>query len=285
METIKTRARAKYDLALTHLKPYALRCRELAAARFNIQPHLSLAAIVFASGFLAILIHFPTQQGSTTLAGALFGAGAAFIGAWVTEKNRTASEKIAEERRMEAARVYFTPELARIVAHQIHVLGRLVPNFSMASVGKPMPQVETWESFRPRRPVLYPTAVQFRDLSEADATSLINFYDSVHGVAEMIDTWIETNTPQEVNSWNVLMQTVHDSLNLGEIAVRRFCPERQLSPIMPASGTLIQNIERTGSMVQTALTAHLSRSDSLKFASEFERLSNLPPKHPQSINP
>ena len=94
METIKTRARAKYDLALTHLKPYALRCRELAAARFNIQPHLSLAAIVFASGFLAILIYFPTQQGSTTLAGALFGAGAAFIGAWVTEKNRTASEKI-----------------------------------------------------------------------------------------------------------------------------------------------------------------------------------------------
>jgi hypothetical protein len=123
----------------------------------------------------------------------------------VTEKNRTASEKIAEERRMEAARVYFTAEFARIVARQIHVLGRLVPNFSMASVGKPMPQVETWESFRPGRPVLYPTAVQFRDLSEADATSLINFYDSVHGIAEMIDTWIETNTPQEVNSWNVLM--------------------------------------------------------------------------------
>ena len=183
---------------------------------------------------------------------------------------------------MEAARVYFTPELARIVAQQIHVLERLVPNFSMASVGKPMPQVETWESFRPGRPVLYPTAVQFRDLSEADATSLINFYDSVHGIAEMIDTWIETKTPQEVNSWNVLMQTVHNSLNVGEIAVRRLCPERQLSPIMPASGTLIQNIERTCSMVQTALTAHLSRSDSLKFASEFERLSNLPPKHPQS---
>jgi hypothetical protein len=139
----------------------------------------------------------------------------------VVEKNRTAAEKIAEERRMEAARVYFTPELARIVAQQIRVLGRLVPNFTMASVGKPMPQVETWESFRPGRPILYPTAVQLRDLSEADATSLINFYDSIYGIAEMIGTLIETKTPQEVNSWNVLMQTVHNSLNLGEIAVRR----------------------------------------------------------------
>jgi len=136
---------------------------------------------------------------------------------------------------MEAACVYFTPELARIVAQQIHVLGRLVPNFTMASVGKPMAQVETWEAFRPGRPVLYPSAAQFRDLSEADATSLINFYDSVHGIAETINTWIETKTPQDVNSWNVLMQTVDNSLKVGEIAVQRFCPERWLSPIAPAS--------------------------------------------------
>jgi hypothetical protein len=89
---------------------------------------------------------------------------------------------------MEAARIYFAPELARIVAQQISVLGRRVPNFTTASVGKSMPQVETWESFKPGRPILYPTAVQLRDLSEADATSLINFYDSVHGIAETIDT-------------------------------------------------------------------------------------------------
>lgn len=224
----------------------------------NIQ-NLLLAAIVFAVGFVAILTNFPTLQGSTTLAGALFGSGAAFIGAWVAEKTRTAAEKIAEERRMATARIYFAPELARIVAQQIHSLGRLIPNFTMASVGKPMPRVETWETFKPQRPVLYPTAPQFRDLSETDATSLINFYDSVHGIAELVDRWIEAKTPQEVNSWNVLMQTVQNSLSLGEIAVRRFCPDRQLSPIMPASGTLIQNIERTGSIMRETLAAHLSR--------------------------
>ena len=152
---------------------------------------------------MAILTNFPTQQGCTTLAGALFGSGAAFIGAWVAEKNRTNADKIADERRMAAARIYFTPELARIVAQQIYVLGRLVPNFTTASIGKTMPQVETWETFRPQRPVLYPKAAQFRDLSEADAISLINFYDSVHGITEIIDKWIETKTPQEVNAWNV----------------------------------------------------------------------------------
>ena len=136
METITTRARAKCDLALTFLKPYALRCRDVVAAQFKKQPHLLSAVLVVVLGFLAIVFQFPTKEGSASLAGALFGAGAAFIGAWVTENNRAAAEKIAEERQMEAARVYFTPELARIVAHQIHVLGRLVPNFIMASVGK-----------------------------------------------------------------------------------------------------------------------------------------------------
>lgn len=218
-----------------------------------------MAIIVFALGFLAIRTSYPTLEGSATLAGALFGSGAAFIGAWVTEKNRDASERIAEERRMTAARNYFAPELGRIIAQQIHVLGRLVPNFIAASVGQDMPQVETWEHFRPQQPALYPKANQFRDLSEADAVLLINFYDSVHGIAETINKWIETKTPQEVNSWNVLMQTVQNSLSVGELAVRQFCPDMQLSPIMPASGTLIQNIERTRSITQQALAAHLSR--------------------------
>jgi hypothetical protein len=259
METLKTRALAQYDLALTHIKPYALRCREVIAAQFKKQPHLSSAALVVGLGFLAILFRLPTQEGSAALAGALFGAGAAFIGAWAAENNRAEAEKIAEERRMEAARLYFTPELARIVAQQVNIMGRLVPNFSAAAFGRSMPQVETWESFRPARPVLYPTAIQFRDLSEADATALINFYDSVHGIAETIDKWIGTKQPQEVSAWNVLMQSVQNSLSIGAIAVTQFCPDRQLSPIAPASDTLLQNIEHTASLMRRALDAHMAR--------------------------
>lgn len=227
---------------------------------FNKQPQLTSAAAVFLLGLLAILTGLPTRLGSTTLAGALFGAGASFIGAWVAERNRTASERTAETRRMESARNYFAPELARIIGQQVWVLDRLTANFSMASVGKPMPQIEPWETFKPRRPVLYPAAPQFRDLSEGDATALIDFYDAVHGVGETVEHWVETKTPQEVNAWNVLMQSVRDGLRHAAVAVERFCPDRQLSPLLPASGTLLHNIIRASEGAQRALTAHLDRN-------------------------
>jgi hypothetical protein len=229
---------------------------------FNRQPQLASAGAVFLLGLLAIFTGLPTHLGSTTLAGALFGAGASFIGAWVAERNRVTAKKNAEARRMQAARVYFTPELARIIGQQVWALDRLVANFIMASVDKPMPQVEPWETFRPRRPVLYPAAAQFRDLSDSDATALTDFYDSVHGIAETIENWLETKTRQEINTWNVLMQSVRDSLRLGAVAVESFCPDRQLSPLMPASGTLMQNIVRSSDGTQQALNAHLARAAS-----------------------
>ena len=231
-------------------------------ARTCVTRHLQifLAAVVFVSGMVAIWTKFPTHDGSTTLAGALFGSGAAFIGAWVADRNRAASEVNDQARRMEMARLFFTPELARIIANLIWVIGRCVPNFAMASTGQPMPRVEAWPNFRPRRPVLYPVAPQFKDLSEEDAIALIDFYDAVQGVGETVEEWGVANTPQDVNAWNVLMQEVRASLRLGLVAVERFCPERQLSPILPASGALRENIERASTNVQVALDAHLARA-------------------------
>jgi hypothetical protein len=209
---------------------------------------------------VAIWTKFPTHDGSTTLAGALFGSGAAFIGAWVADRNRVVSEVTDRALRMEAARLFFVPELARIIVHLIWVIGRCVPNFVMASTGQPMPQVEPWANFRPQRPVLYPVAAQFKDLSEEDAIALINFYDAVQGIEETIEAWVVANTPQDVNAWNVLMQEVRATLRLGLVAVERLCPDRQLSPILPASGTLRENIGRVSANVQAALDAHLARA-------------------------
>src|SRR5580700_3665105 len=122
METTGAKARAVFDRVLAYLTPYASRCSEAAVARFRKQPQVASAVIVVILGLLAIVTGFPTKAGSTTLAGALFGAGAAFIGAWVAETNRTAAEKVAEVRRMEAARAYFTPELARNIGRLVWVL-------------------------------------------------------------------------------------------------------------------------------------------------------------------
>ena len=110
MDDLKTRMNVRYDRAVRHIRPLAVTGRELVVTWFNKQPHLSAAVIAFALGLLAILIGFPTRPGSTTFAGALFGSGAAFIGAWVTEKNRSAADKASEARRIEAARNYFTPD-------------------------------------------------------------------------------------------------------------------------------------------------------------------------------
>ena len=164
-----------------------------------------------------------------------------------------------DERRAGAALSYFVPELARIVAQQIQILERIVPNFVSTSTGQlPVPGVD-WRAFKPSQPTLYPSAAEFRHLAAADATLLVEFYDSLHGITETINSWIGNQSVTDVNSWNVLIQMVQNSLLVGQKAVQRFCPERQYSPIMPSAGTLLQRSERAISGVRQALSAHSSR--------------------------
>jgi len=163
------------------------------------------------------------------------------------------------EDRAEAARGYFAPELARIIARQIYVLGRIAPNFISTSVGK-SPPGDSWPSLKPSHPILYPNTVEFQNLSAADATSLIEFYDSLQDVADTVNGWIDTHqTTTDFNAWNFLMQKVQNNLRVGQSAVRRFCPDKPYSAIMPAAGTLLQEAERAISGAQSALKAHLTR--------------------------
>jgi len=172
---------------------------------------------------------------------------------------------------MEVAKIYFTPELARVVAQHVYILDRLIANFTAASMKRVTPG-DPLTSFRPRRPVLYSAAPQFGDLSEADATRLVEFYDASHGVTETVDAWIESRTPTDVNAYNVLMQSVQHSMTLGQAAVASFCPDRQYSPLMPASGTLTERIQKSISQAKTVLQAHLDRAEAARIAAE--RASN-----------
>lgn len=170
-----------------------------------------------------------------------------------------AAARDADHRRTDFARAYFAPELARIVAQQISILGRIQVNFITASVGKyPLPG-DQLTSFRPWQPILYPSAAQFGDLSEADTTLLIEFYDSLQEITEIINSWIENSVPLDVNVFNLLMQKTKNSLDIGRNAVQIFCPERQYSAIMPSGGTLIDRLQQAVSSVDFALSAHLAR--------------------------
>jgi hypothetical protein len=157
-----------------------------------------------------------------------------------------------------AARGYFAPELARILGRQIQILDRAVVNFICTSTRTPRPG-DSWASLKPSQPILYPDAAEFQNLSTADATALIEFYDSLQGIAETVNGWIDSQSMEDVNGWNVLMQSVQHNLTLGQIAVQRFCPDKPFSPIMPASGTLFERAERSKSGAQQALKAHLAR--------------------------
>jgi hypothetical protein len=168
-------------------------------------------------------------------------------------------EENSEERLTDIARSYFAPELARIVARQVHILRRTVANFVTASVGKyPLPG-DSWASLRPSQPVLYPTAVAFRNLSAQDATLLVNFYDSLQEITDIVNSLIDNQTVADFNVWNVLMQKVQHNLNISQRALQTFCPERQYDATIPAAGTLLNELERAISEAQSALAGHLSR--------------------------
>lgn len=132
-------------------------------------------------------------------------------------------------------------------------------NFITASVGKyPLPG-DSWASLKPWQPVLYPTAAEFRNLSAEDATLLINFYDSLQEITDMVNGWVDNQTTADVNAWNVLMQKLQHNLSIGQRAVQKLCPENQYDATMPAAGTLLHQSERAISGAQAALAAHLSR--------------------------
>lgn len=233
--------------------------KEGAALLVQAKPNLAMAAVTVAIGVLAILTRFPTKDGSATLAGALFGAAAIFIGAWVTESTKAAAERAALLRRQQAARAFFTPELARIAAQQVHILDRLIVNFGEASLGRVYNE-DPLISLRPQSPLLYPGAAQFGDLPELDAVLLVDFYDASHGVSQTVDSWIENKTKIDFNAYNVLMQMVMHSLKVGVAAIDSFCPDRQYSPLVPVAGKLVDRIEKSIDHARNALAAHLKRS-------------------------
>lgn len=153
---------------------------------------------------------------------------------------------------------FFAPELARIFRRQIAVLDRITANFICASTKQPLPG-DSWASLKPSRPVLYPDAPQFRDLPAPDATLLVAFYDSLQGIADTLDSYIDRWPTTDVNAWNGLMHQARNSLSLGEKAVKVFCADKPFNEASPASGTMLSQYQRATGGAESALKAHLKR--------------------------
>ncbi|GAA0680960.1 hypothetical protein ISN75_19020 [Dyella marensis] len=219
-----------------------------------------MTILVFVLGFFAVLIKFPTAEGSTTLAGALFGSGAAFIGTWVAERKKADEDASLKNRRADEAKAFLSPELATIVARQTQILDRISANFVTTSVGSP-PLEEPLCTFRPRRPTLFPATADRRDLNSEDAEILVEFYNAIQDIDETIALWERSDTRLDFNAFNVLLQEVAHSLTLARLAVLRFCPDQRYSAVMLASGTLLNVVDRSMEMAASALSAHMKRAD------------------------
>lgn len=160
---------------------------------------------------------------------------------------------------MAALRAYFVPELARITARQIWAMGRIVPNYSITSHGKPHLPGDTWISLLPSEPDLYPTAPEFQRLAPEDGTLLVEFYDSLRGVAEVINDLVGVHPLDDYNAWNIVLHKTTRNLELAKAAIIRFCPGREYDPAIPAAGTLLSQVERVLAQVAQARAAFWER--------------------------
>ena len=162
------------------------------------------------------------------------------------------------------ARVTFVPELERVFRRQVQILDRVLANFITTAneyLGRqyPVRPTDTWESLRPTLPHLFPDSAPYRDLSASDAELLAEFYGAVREVADLIAHWAGTVALTEYNAWNVLMHKVQHSLRTGELAVRKFCPNRGYDATMPASGTLLSRSQTTLDAAEKARALYLEK--------------------------
>ncbi|WP_031596689.1 hypothetical protein [Ferrovum myxofaciens] len=224
-----------------------------AIALVRKNPHLGLSVLLFIVGVGSLCANIPT------LAGALFGAGASLLGAWVTELNSRRSLAEDKARREAEARRYLAPELNRIIERVLYIHSRAIPNFTTASVGNEIKPNDLQEDFIPYMPVLYPNAPQFRDLSGDDATALIAFYDSLHALEKFVHDWWGREGQLPVNIFNMIMKLATDSLVLAEACIVRFELEKLFPPQYESWGTLSSRIERSKATSAQSLESHIAR--------------------------
>lgn len=204
-------------------------------------PQGAAAVLLFVAGVVALRFDV------ASLAGALFGAGAALLGGWVTQWNAQRSSAVEKVEREANARRYMTPELRRALERVLHIHNRAIVNFSAYKL-RLQPPDDKKADFVPIRPVLYPTAPQFHDLAGDDALALIELYDSLNEIDKLVCEWYDRDYvgPRE-NFYNAVLEAADASLDHARVCIQRFDIDAAYPPKNPALGTLL---ERTNKAIE-----------------------------------
>lgn len=230
-------------------------------------PHLTLAFILFSLGVIA------GACGFSTFAGALFGAAASLLGAGVTEFNVRRSKEQEKLRKQSDARRYFSPELKRVIERVLRIHERACVGFSCSSFDRGVKPNDLKEDFLPTHPVLYPSAPAFADLPPEDASSLIDFYDSLNALEHGVENWWEREGQLPANVFNFFLHDAERSLRLALICLERFEIDKNFPPQYESWGTLFSRLERALDSAEKTMAAHLKRAEEKKsnYAPVYEK--------------
>ena len=230
-------------------------------------PHMAVSVGLFCAGGVAL------WQDVTPLAGSLFGAGGALLGAWITELNKRRTDAEGKAKKETDAVAALAPELQRTIERVQYVLDRAVANFICESSVNGVKTNDLQADFRPYSPTLYPSAPQVRDLPGEKVIALIRYYDSLNEISRHVDDWWEREGQLAVNIFNVLMHVAEKSLRLGLVCVREFDLQTRFPPPYESWGTLTSRIERSLDNAAKTRQHHLDRA-------EMRRLDPVKSKEP-----
>lgn len=232
-------------------------------------PHLALASCLFASGAMLL----PTKF--VMVAGALFGAGASLLGAWITEFNTKRSKADERLKQESDAKKYLIPELNRTIERVLFIHSRAVVNYGCASDSYFIAPSESQknlytpldikEDFLPYLPVLYPNVEQFRHLSGENAIALVAFYDSLYELDTFVKDWWARDSQLAVNLFNQMRTKAAMSLRLACICIDKFEVQENLvqNPDEISVPPLLKRINISLDNDAKTLKFHIERNNKL----------------------
>ncbi|MCL2589419.1 MAG: hypothetical protein FWD67_00745 [Betaproteobacteria bacterium] len=231
-------------------------------------PHLGLFGLLVLFGIVSLLANIPP------LAGALFGAGASLLGAWITEMNSRRSSSEDKARREAEARKYLAHELNRVIERVLYIHERASVNYVCTWAKDGVTPSDLQMDFVPYMPVLYPNAQQFRDLSGDDATALIAFYDSLHALEKFVNDWWGRDGQLVENIFNMLLHLASDSLSLAGVCIERFELEKLFPPKYASWDTLSSRINRTKESAEKSREHRTAKFNAQRASSQVHPTKN-----------
>lgn len=192
---------------------------------FRNNAHLGPSLILFLLGLI-----FLSTSKFTTAAGALFGASASLLGAWISDFNTRKKESNSKKQNEIDAINYLTPELSRTITRLLYIQQRAIVNYSQHSSeyhkilrkGKsphqePLPIINLGDiknDFIPYLPLLYPHAKQLQFLSGKKSTALAIYYDSLFELELFVKDWWQRDGQLSSNIFNQISHLSEKSLKL-----------------------------------------------------------------------